>query len=122
MRHAPFSVASLVGLAALGLAPACGSSSEYMSQEAPRTSIVASDGQAYPDTMAALRASGAHDLQCPAAQVNAQSRRRVCCGPEYFVEGCGKRAFYVLLRRDSDSAHDDCLLQSIVPLAPASAP
>jgi hypothetical protein len=93
---------------------------------------VSTDGKEFADGRAdskvrALNASGAHDLGCPPAQVNARVLATDQGKPWYVADGCGRRAVYVNALREGPQDKlppfvYDCVLVSIVPLAPAPAP
>ncbi len=58
-----------------------------------------------PPLVDALRRSGAHDLDCPAAQLTLHSRRIHGFTELYTADGCGKRAVYLLEYWDKGQRH-----------------
>lgn len=108
--RAVFLAASLATLAAC---VGCGGGTP-----APRETFLATDGQRfstgdYHDEMTAVKASGAHDLSCPAAQIETR-RISLSHGHQDAAEGCGKRAIYECPLSEPDTF--SCILTSIVPL------
>ena len=97
----------------------------------PPSRYVATDGQEFVDAsggadarLMALQASGAHDLACSPAKVQARVLGTDRSKPEYAAEGCGRRALYVAARQNVGApagvgAIYDCTLTSIVSLSPA---
>jgi hypothetical protein len=101
-------------LAALAACGGCGGRTP-----APRVTYVATDGQRvstgdYHDEMTAVKASGAHDLSCPAAQIETR-RISLSGGHQDAAEGCSKRALYACPLSDEPNTFS-CILTSIVPL------
>ncbi len=93
----------------------CDSLGSIPSAPIPPERYVATDRHEFAESKLALRASGARDLVCPIDQVSMREVAR-----HTLVEGCGKRATYLVIQRDLAGGGwvNDCVLIALVPVAP----